>query len=496
MPQAIVIGAGIGGIAVALRLRKKGYEVIVLEKNNYPGGKLSQLAAKGYRFDLGPSLFTLPYLVTELFELYNLNPSDHFKYKKKATICNYFWEDGTCFSASADTQTFIEDASKTFNEPKKNISNYIKKNKKKYNLTSSLFLEKSLHKIGTYSSLKTLKAILNIGHLDVNSSLNTTNKRHFKNPKLIQFFNRYATYNGSSPYKTPGIMSMIPHLEMDHGTFFPVGGMHNITKSLFSLGQAQGIVFNFEEEVEQITIENNRAQGVKTTKKKYKSDVVITNMDVYPTYKKLLKDEKHPKKILEQERSSSALIFYWGIAKEFPELDLHNILFSDSYQEEFEAIFKSKSLCKDPTIYINITSKEEPVDAPKGHENWFVMINAPGNYGQDWEKLKTEAKTYILTKLNRILKIDLESLITYEHILTPTGIENNTSSYRGALYGAASNDKFAAFLRHPNFSSQIKNLFFCGGSVHPGGGIPLCLLSAKIVSDLVPSTNLKNESLN
>ena len=219
-------------------------------------------------------------------------------------------------------------------------------------------------------------------------------------------------------------------------------------------------------------------------------------MDVYPTYKKLLKDEKHPKKILEQERSSSALIFYWGIAKEFPELDLHNILFSDSYQEEFEAIFKSKSLCKDPTIYINITSKEEPVDAPKGHENWFVMINAPGNYGQDWEKLKTEAKTYILTKLNRILKIDLESLITYEHILTPTGIENNTSSYRGALYGAASNDKFAAFLRHPNFSSQIKNLFFCGGSVHPGGGIPLCLLSAKIVSDLVPSTNLKNESLN
>jgi phytoene dehydrogenase-like protein len=209
-------------------------------------------------------------------------------------------------------------------------------------------------------------------------------------------------------------------------------------------------------------------------------------MDIYPTYKRLLKNQKAPEKTLSQERSSSALIFYWGIQKEFPELDLHNIIFSESYEKEFHTIFNEKSIVDDPTVYINITSKENPSDAPIGHENWFVMINAPGNYGQDWDILKQKAKKNIISKLNSVLKIDLEKLITTEHILDPVGIETETSSYRGALYGAASNNKFAAFLRHPNFSRSIKNLYFCGGSVHPGGGIPLCLLSAKIVADLVP----------
>ncbi len=355
-------------------------------------------------------------------------------------------------------------------------------------MTASLFLEKSLHKASTYLSKQTIKSILNIGSLDIDNSLNKINEAHFKNPKLVQLFNRYATYNGSTPYKTPGIMSMIPHLEMHYGTFFPEGGMHQISQSLYQLALDEGIVFNFNETIEKIHIQNKKATGATSTKSEYDADVVVTNMDVYPTYKKLLKDQPEPKKTLAQERSSSALIFYWGIDRSFPKLDLHNILFSNSYSEEFAHIFDEKTLYRDPTIYINITSKESPTDAPEGHENWFVMINAPGNYDQDWEQLKNKARKNIIAKVNRILKTDIEQHITTEHILDPTGIEKATSSYRGALYGAASNNKFAAFLRHPNFSRRIKNLYFCGGSVHPGGGIPLCLLSAKIVEDLVPNS--------
>jgi phytoene desaturase len=488
MPKALVIGAGIAGIASALRLRKKGYEVTVIEANSYPGGKLHAIEKDGYRFDLGPSLFTMPHLVTELFELFDKTPSDYFQYHRKKILCNYFWEDGHRFTAMANNDDFIKNASSSFNEPAKQISDYIKRNKKKYELTSSLFLEKSLHKLSTYLSLDTLKSILHIGMLDVNSTLNETNKRYFKNDKLVQLFNRYATYNGSSPYKTPGIMSMIPHLEMDQGTFFPKGGMHRISLSLYQLALDEGVSFNFNEKAVEITVANHKATGLLTTKNRYKTDCVVSNMDIYPTYKELLQKQKSPEKTLSQERSSSALIFYWGILKEFPELDLHNIFFSESYEKEFHEIFSEKSIVDDPTIYINITSKENPSDALSGHENWFVMINAPGNYGQDWELLKQKAKKQILLKLNRILKTDIEKLITTEHILDPMGIERDTSSYRGALYGAASNTKFAAFLRHPNFSSSIKNLYFCGGSVHPGGGIPLCLLSAKIVADLVPET--------
>jgi phytoene desaturase len=252
------------------------------------------------------------------------------------------------------------------------------------------------------------------------------------------------------------------------------------------LAIAKGVDFKLNEKVEQIRIKNKKAIGVTSVKQNYDADIVVSNMDIFPTYKHLLKDQKHPRKVLEQERSSSALIFYWGIAKEFPELDLHNIFFSDSYEREFNSIFERKDLHDDPTIYINISSKHEPLDAPKKHENWFVMINAPGNYGQDWSALKDKARQVIVSKINRILNTDITNLITTEHILDPIGIESSTSSYRGALYGAASNNKFAAFIRHPNFSNAIKNLYFVGGSVHPGGGIPLCLLSAKIVSDLVP----------
>lgn len=487
MPKdIIVVGSGIAGLATAIRLQIKGYDVQVFEANSYPGGKLHEQQLNGFRFDMGPSLFTLPWLVDELFELCGKNPFDYFEYSKKKTICNYFWEDGTSFSANADTEQFIQDASSKFDEPKEKIRNYLKASKEKYELTKSVFLEKSLHKWSTYFSSETLSALLKIGQMGISSTLNQWNADFFDNPKLVQFFNRFATYNGSSPFRTPGIMSMIPHLEMDLGTYFPKGGMHQITKSLFNLAKEIGVKFHFDELVTRIIVQKNRVVGVETNKRTVNASLIVSNMDIYPTYKKLLPDSSAPEKILKQERSSSALIFYWGIKKEFPELDLHNIFFSEDYPTEFQHIFEYKSLYYDPTVYINITSKEEDSDAPKGCENWFVMINAPGDYGQDWELLKKQARSNIIQKLSRILNCDIADLITEEMILEPKGIENKTSSYRGALYGAASNSKFSAFLRHANFSNKIKGLYFCGGSVHPGGGIPLCLLSAKIVSDLIP----------
>jgi phytoene dehydrogenase-like protein len=198
-----------------------------------------------------------------------------------------------------------------------------------------------------------------------------------------------------------------------------------------------------------------------------------------------LRKQKQPKLLLDQPKSSSALIFYWGIKQHFPELDLHNILFSEDYKTEFDHIFKKGSIYHDPTVYINITSVCKADDAPPGCMNWFTMINVPNNQGQEWDKLIAVARENIISKVNRILKTDLEPLIKVEEILDPRTIESKTSSAQGALYGNSSNNKFAAFLRHANFSSDIKNLYFCGGSVHPGGGIPLSLLSAKIMTEIV-----------
>ncbi|MFN5622091.1 MAG: phytoene desaturase family protein, partial [Flavobacteriales bacterium] len=203
------------------------------------------------------------------------------------------------------------------------------------------------------------------------------------------------------------------------------------------------------------------------------------------TYRRLLPRERAPKRTLKQERSSSALIFYWGVNREFKELDLHNIFFASDYKKEFEVLFDGKGVADDVTVYVHISSKDEKADALAGCENWFVMVNVPGNKGQDWDALIPQVRERVIAKLNRLLKCDLTVHIEAEHILDPRGIEARTSSYQGSLYGAASNNRFAAFLRHPNFSRSIKNLYFCGGSVHPGGGIPLCLMSGKIASEII-----------
>ncbi len=485
MARACIVGSGIAGLASAIRLRAKGYEVSVFEANSYAGGKMHAETYKGYRFDLGPSLFTLPHLVDELFQLCGVDPKNHFQYLRKQVLCHYFWEDGTQFFAPADTSRFVREAARTFGENEQDIFAYLKKNQKKYELTAPLFLEQSLHKLKTYSSTKTLRALLSASGLGIFTSLDRLNKAAFTNPKLVQLFNRYATYNGSNPYKTPGIMSMIPHLEMGIGTYYPEGGMHRIPMSLYELAKSIGVSFSFNSPVSRILTTNGRATGIRVGQVDYPAEVVVSNMDIYPTYRKLLPDLKAPERILSQERSSSALIFYWGMNREFPNLDLHNIFFSGDYPGEFKKIFEEKTLFDDPTVYINITAKENSEDAPGGGENWFVMINAPGDYGQDWDTLVAQARQAILAKLSRNLKVSIADHIQVEQVLTPAGIAARTSSYRGALYGAASNNKFAAFLRHPNFSQRIKNLYFAGGSVHPGGGIPPAMLSAKIISNTI-----------
>jgi len=241
--------------------------------------------------------------------------------------------------------------------------------------------------------------------------------------------------------------------------------------------------------VDEIMTKRSKVYGIRTEKDFIPSDIVISNADIVPTYTKLLGKEKAPKRLFSQERSSSALIFYWGIRKTFPDLDLHNIFFSADYKNEFKCIFEDQIISNDPTVYINISSKEESNDAPTGCENWFTMVNAPRNNGQDWDVIIKQTRINIIKKLSRVLKVDLNQLINYESILDPRDIEKNTQSYQGSIYGAASHSKFSAFLRHPNFSSSISNLYFCGGSVHPGGGIPLCLWSGKITADLIHKTH-------
>jgi phytoene dehydrogenase-like protein len=247
--------------------------------------------------------------------------------------------------------------------------------------------------------------------------MNQVNSKYFRNEKLVQLFNRYATYNGSSPYHAPGVLALIPHLEFNIGTFFPMGGMRSITQCLVELAKSMGVTFYYEKKVDQIMLQKREVGGIRINRERIPADLVVSNMDIVPTYKQLLPDLKEPRQVIEQERSSSALIFYWGIRKEFPQLHLHNIFFSEDYEAEFHSIFNQLELYEDPTVYIHISSKVNKKDAPEGMENWFVMINVPYNVGQDWDCYISSARSTILSKVSRVLGVEIEPLILNESIL-------------------------------------------------------------------------------
>ncbi|MEL7251160.1 MAG: 1-hydroxycarotenoid 3,4-desaturase CrtD [Bacteroidota bacterium] len=482
--RTAIIGAGIAGLASAVRLALQGHQVTVYEAQAGPGGKLTQFSLGDYRFDLGPSLFTMPQYVDELFELAGENPRDHFNYQRLPVVCHYFWEDGTRIHAHAEAQAFAQEVEQVLDVSGNYVMDMLADAERKYQLTGRTFLEKSLHRLDTWTNWQVVKAMLRIPSFGLFSTMDKVHRQKVKHPKLVQLFNRFATYNGSNPYKAPGLLTIIPHFEHHFGAYLPEGGMYSITQAVYKLAQRLGVTFHFNTRVDEILVEQQRITGVRCGEQHLSYDQVVSNMDIFFTYDQLLPQQPQPKRILAQEKSTSALIFYWGIQREFPELNCHNILFSEDYPAEFAAMERG-DMFDDPTVYINKTSHLVNGDAPAGKENWFVMINAPCDRGQDWDTLVQQTRERTLRKIQQVLKVDVATMIEEEFVLRPPEIQTRTGSHLGSLYGTSSNNRMAAFMRHPNFSRRIENLHFVGGSVHPGGGIPLCLLSAKITADLI-----------
>ena len=483
--KVIVIGAGIAGLAAAIRLRKTGYPVQLLEANAQAGGNLNELHDAGFRFDTGPSILTKPEYIRELFTLFNKNADDYIRFIPVEPLFRYFFPDGTHIDSYSDRRKFEEELKNKSSEPFKHVSRLLDDSQEIFRLTHEVFLERSLHETKNYFNWPTVRGILNFNRVRAFQSMHHYNRKRFDDERLVQLFNRYASYNGSNPYEAPATLNVITHFAVNNGSFLPAGGMISIVKALLRLAEEAGVEIKLRTAVKKICIENNKVTGVETEAGILPADVVVSNADVHYTYKRLLPGLSMPKIISKQPRSSSVIVFYWGIKKTVPGIELHNTFFGKDDKAEYEALFKTGSICDDPTVYVYNSSLLNPQDAPPGMSNWFVMVSAPFNDGQDWDKITTTVKKNVLSKLSLILHEDISGLIVSEKRLTPPMIENNTNAWLGSIYGNSSNGIFSAFLRHANFSKRVNGLFFCGGSVHPGAGLPLCLLSAKITSDLV-----------
>jgi len=485
--KVAIIGGGIAGLSAAIRLISSGNKVTLFEKNTTTGGKANELRKEGFRFDTGPSLLTMKFVLEELFESARINTDDYIKFTSLSTLCKYHYPDGTLINAYADREKFAGEIEAKTSDKAESIKKYLRYSKRIYDLTAELFLYKSFKEPSTFMNLRALKTLLNLRSIDAFRTINEANQSFFRDTKTIQLFNRYATYNGSNPFEAPATLNIIPHVECSLGAYLPEKGIYSITEALTKVAEDLGVSIQYNCNVEKITHKEKVVKGVRVNGIEEKYDIVVAGSDVNYTYINLFDnlEIKESRKYKKLTPSSSAVVFYWGVKNYTSPLSTHNIFFSDNYKAEFDDIFKEKRTPRDPTVYVYISSKTVQGDAPEGGENWFVMTNAPYSEGQDWlNEIKIQEEV-IKKKISKTLGINIEQHIRFSEVLTPPIIEAQTNSHLGSLYGISSNNRNAAFLRQGNRSGYFKNLYFCGGSAHPGGGIPLVLLSGKIASDLI-----------
>jgi phytoene desaturase len=488
MKKVIIIGAGLGGLSAAIRLAALGFSVTILEKNSNVGGKVNFIESGGYKFDTGASLLMMRHVLKELFEAANRRLEDYLELVLLEPICRYFWSDGTIFNASRNLPKTLKEIERIEPRDVEGFERFIRDARRKYEVAERTFLAHSLN------DLPKLLRPRYAGDLAAISSwktLDAHNRKYFRSPKLQQLFNRFATYNGSSPYQTPATFALIPFVEFGLGAWYVRGGIYEIPKALTRMATELGVEIKTNCEVEKIIFANRQAIGVKLKNgENLTADFVVSNADAIETYRSLIEEKNRPsfpdKKLEKIEPSCSGFVLLLGAKKKFPQLAHHNIFFSDDYRAEFNSIFKETRPAANPTIYVCAASQTDETQAPAGCENLFVLINAPYTSEQtDWEKEKKSYRDSIIKKLENFGLKDLENSIEFEQIITPADFEEKYRANRGSIYGVSSNGAFSAFLRPPNQSRDVKNLFFVGGATHPGGGMPLVMLSGKMAADLI-----------
>lgn len=480
--NAAVIGAGIGGLAAALRLRAAGHEVTLFEQSERAGGKIGSLRTDGFRFDTGPSLLTLPALADELYALFGERMEDEVPCRRLESNCRYFFPDGSRFTFYDDPLRLeAELRAQRIARPEELFAR-LRRAREMYELGAPVFLFNDFHRLANFRTPPFRHVAARLGRLDFVRTMHGANRRDFTDERLIRIFDRYATYNGSDPYRAPATLNMIAHLENNLGAYLPERGMRSLADGLYALACRHGVRFRLGECVERILLADGRTRGIRTRAGDLPFDAVISDADANEGALRLIDGHPLARRLANAEPSLSALVFFWAVEGTTPDLDVHNILFSSDYRSEFRSLFGGRTLPDDPTVYLFIGSKISAGDAPAGCENWFVMVNAPADCGQDWPALTARIRRTITRKIDRTLRTDIRARILSERTATPRTIGRDTLCRGGALYGASSNSVWSAFLRHPNTLRNIRNLYFVGGSVHPGGGIPLCLAGAEIVA--------------
>lgn len=480
MKTAIVIGAGVGGLAASINMARAGVKVRLYERGPTVGGKLREIDVGGQKVLAGPSVFTMRWVFDELFDG---KLADYVALRPVDPLCRHFFPDGSKLDLFTD-EARSRDAIERF-AGKRDADGYLKYRKhaaKIFEVVRGPFMENAVPSLFDFMSPR---ALWQMTQIDGMRSLWRALEEFFVDPRLRQLFGRYATYNGSSPYHAPATLAVIAHVENAYGIFAVDGGIVRLAEALRRRAEELGVVITCNADVDEIVVEPSggplagslRARGVRVAGNVEWADCIIANCDVADAYGRLLGGaaRKPLRRYEEEELSLSAYVLLAVGAKAPMELLHHNVFFSRDYQLEFEDLVVERRPPGDPTVYVC-------QEAPERH---FILTNAPplDNKGAriDWSVESSRCRE----RMERVLLRHGWTLTpSATHEIAPPDFAARFPSSRGAIYGLASNSRMAAFRRPANTLPGIGGLYFCGGSVHPGAGLPMVALSARIATKL------------
>ena len=476
--RAVIVGAGLGGIGAAATLAAAGWRIEMFEKNSHVGGRLNLLERDGFKFDLGPSILTMPQLFESVFERAGRKLDDYMELQVLAPEWRNHFEDGTTIDLYNTPQETVGKNEKLGERDQKDISRFLAYSKALYETSKPSYFDRGVDSF--WSMVRYHGLWQSLFGFDIFSTMHQGVSRYITNEYLVKIYDFFIKYVGSSAFHAPAVLNMLPYIQHEFGCVYVKGGLYNLALGLRKLLEDIGVTIHVDAPVAEIVREGRRATGIKLEDGTvHTGDVVICNMEIIPAHRALLgASEKDVRRFSKFEPACSGLVIHIGTDREYPMLGHHNFFFSKNPQKHFTDVFKRKVLPEDPTIYLVAAARTDKTQAPDGCENIKILPHIPHLQDTPPSEADYEAlKNRVLDKLERMGLEDLRKHTIVEHMWTPHDIKRLYNTNRGAIYGVVSEKKLNHGLKAPKKSELYDGLWFVGGSVNPGGGMPTSLLS-------------------
>ncbi|MFB0944875.1 MAG: phytoene desaturase [Spirosomataceae bacterium] len=482
--SVVVIGAGFAGLAAATKLATQGYDVTIVEKNSQSGGRARVFEEKGFKFDMGPSWYWMPDIFERYFEEFGKKPSDYYELKRLDPSYKVIFGQQESVDLPADMQELNSLFESIEPGSSKRLEKFLSQAKYKYEVGVGEFVWKPSMSITEFFDFRLLSKAIS---LDLFASFGKHIRKFFKNDRLLQIMEFPILFLGATPQNTPALYSLMNYAEIALGTWYPMGGMHEVIKGMVSLAEEKGVKILLEHPVEKIVVENNRTTGVKTSKGFIAADIVVGGADYHHIETELLSDdEQNYSEDYWQKRTMapSSLLFYLGVEGKVDKLLHHNLFFDEDFNLHAEEIYTNPKWPSKPLFYVSAPSKTDDSVAPEDDENLFVLIPIAPDL-EDGEEIREKYYDIVMERLERYVGHSIRDKVIYKRSFAVSDFKEEYNSFRGNAYGLANTLFQTAFLKPKLKNKKVPNLFYTGQLTVPGPGVPPSLISGLVVADVI-----------